>query len=192
MRAWQVLAGGCVLAAGSAAFGQVNVALNKPVSLVSGAVADSSAALSTLTDGTFLPRFQTWTDGTVWWTGFDAVFEIDLQGTFNLYGGIVEADDNDAYQLWYHDLGDDSWKVLWDVPNYDALGFGMQNRPDPDNTSTIFAFDTVVKTDKIRAVAVSGDSDNAFAEIQVYDRIPAPGAAVVGVLGGLAALRRRR
>jgi hypothetical protein len=172
----------------SVALAQTNVALGKDVSVVAGSA--NGAALSTLTDGSFRPRGTAYQSGTVWWSGNVTTFEIALGGPYSLVGGIVQGDDNDAYRMWYRDLDTGAFEVLWDIPNFDAFGAGMQTRPNPNDDSEIFFFANAVRTDTIRIAAVSGDSANSLSEVQVY--IPGPGVAAVAGVAGLAAVRRRR
>jgi len=182
---------GCAVAASftPAASAQVNVALNRPVSVVAGAAEGGDVA--TLTDGIFLPREQFWQTDTVWWTGFDAAFQIDLGGVFSVESAAVQCDDNDAYVLLYHNLDTDLFEVLWDVPNFDEFGSGMQTRPDPENDAARFVFPGgPVVTDALRFAAVSGDGLNAVSEIQVFG-VPSPGAALFFAAAALAARRRR-
>jgi hypothetical protein len=173
--------------AGLANGAYTNVALDAPVSLVAGSA--SGAALSTLTDGVFRPRGTQWQSGTVWWNGTTTTFEIELGRVWNIVGAIVQADDNDAYRLLYRDMDTGLFEVLWDVPNYDGFGNGMQTRPNPANNAEIHFFTGPVATDALRIAAVSGDSANSLSEVQVF--IPAPGAAAALGLALIVARRRR-
>lgn len=180
----------CVALAASAASAQTNVALNRPVTLVTGAV--NGAALSTLTDDVFLTRGQQWQDGTVWWNGLAPTLEIDLGGTFQIDSAIAQVDDNDAYTLLYRDINTGLFQTLWDIPNFDAAGNGMQTRPNADdNTERFFFPGGAVTTDMIRLVAASGDDSYSASEIQVFT-VPAPGALALAATGMLLMGRRRR
>lgn len=185
MRSFSVLVS--LAFAGIAHGAYTNVALDAPVSLVAGSA--SGAALSTLTDGVFRPRGTQWQSGTVWWNGTTTTFEIELGRVWNIVGAIVQGDDNDTYRLLYRDPHTGLFATLWDVPNYDGFGNGMQTRPNPANHAEIFFFDSPIATDAVRIQAISGDSANSLSEVQVF--IPAPGA---GVALGLAivGMRRRR
>ncbi len=178
-----VLAG----AAGVAGAGYTNVALNAEVSLVAGGV--NGAALSTLTDGVFRPRSTQWQNGTVWWNGTTPTMQIDLGGVFNIGGAILQGDDNDAYRILYRNMDTGAFETMWDVPNYDNFGGGMQTRPNPDDDTEVFLLGQNFLTDAVRVVAVSGDNAYSVSEVQLFV-IPAP--ASIGLLLGLAAVRRRR
>ena len=164
-----------------------NIALGTSVSLAAGSA--TGADLSTLTDGIFRPRGTLWTDGTIYWSGLDTALEVDLGGTFLITGAAVQVDDNDAYTLLYRDLTTGNWLTMWDVPNYDAFGSGMQTRPNPDNDSEVFIFSSSVTTDRVRLLAASGDNSYSASELVL---IPAPGVASVIVAGLFGVTRRKR
>lgn len=175
-------------ACAAACAGYTNVALGKPVSVVQGPYA--GAGLASLVDDVFRPRGTSWTSGTVYWNGLNTIIEINLLGTYRLFGGIVQGDDNDVYRILYRNMDTGLFETLWDVPNYDGFGNGMQTRPNPSNDDEIYFFDVARVTDTIRFVAISGDNSYSVSEIQVY--IPAPASGGLLALGGLASLRRRR
>lgn len=178
-----------VLASANASL--VNVALGKTVASI-GPLGGSSASLSTLTDGVFLGRGTQWQTGTVWWGGPETTIVIGLGDTYSLVGATVQADDNDAYILEYHDLELNEWRLLWAVPNFDQFGWGMQTRPNPADDSAVHMFEQSVLTDAIRfrATPGAGDTANSVSEIQVF-AVPAPGAVAFVALGALGARRRR-
>jgi hypothetical protein len=175
-----------VLSAGATA--QTNVALSAPAAVTAGA---ANGPLGSLTDGLFLERSQQWQTNTVWWSGLSTAIEVDLGGSFLIDSAIVQADDNDAYLLQYRAPNSTTWLTLWDVPNYDAFGFGMQTRPDPENNLTRFMLPAPVQATALRFTAVSGDDAYSVSEIQVF-LVPTPGGAALLGLGGLLAFRRRR
>jgi hypothetical protein len=43
---------------------------------------------------------------------------------------IAQLDDNDAYLLSYWNLVSSAWDAAWHIPNFDAVGWGMQTRPN--------------------------------------------------------------
>ncbi len=167
----------------------VNVALGAGVTSV-GPDSPDGVALSTVTDGVFRPRETEFTNGTVFWFGPTVTLQIDLGGAFDLVGAIAQTDDNDAYLIQYRDLADGSWRTLWDVPNFDEAGFGMQTRPNPEDDTAVFMFASTFRTDAVRFSAASGDDAYSVSEIQLF--IPAPGALALLGMGALAATRRRR
>lgn len=170
-----------------------NVALGQPVVVTAGSV--NGAPLSSLTDGNFLPRGTQWQTGTVWWNGKGTQLEVDLGGSFTLDGAIVQADDNDAYLLEVFDLAVDSWVSWWNVPNYDAFGWGIQTRPDVTDNTVWQALPPVL-TNRLRFSATGEYGRYAVSEIQVRGSeaapIPTP-ALLPGLMGmGAAALRKRK
>jgi hypothetical protein len=177
-------------AAASQAFagaGIQNLALGQDVSLAAGSA--NGASLSTLTDGLFLPAGTHWQSGTVWWSGLSTRFEIDLGGTVEVMGAVVQADNNDTYRMWYRDLATGDYVDLWTVAA--TGGAGMRTRPNPGNNGEIFYFDTSVLTDSIRIGAIGGDNAYSLSEVQVWGVVPAPGAFALLGLAGLSARRRR-
>ncbi len=168
--------------------GVQNLALGRDVSLVAGSA--NGAALSTLTDGLFLPAGTQWQSGTVWWSGTASILEIDLGGTVEVMGAVVQADNNDAYRMWYRDLGSGSYVELWTVNP--AGGAGMRTRPNPGNNGEIFYFGSSVLTDSIRVAAIGGDGAYSLSEVQAWGVVPAPGvAALLALAGGFSRGRRR-
>jgi len=122
---------------------EYNVMLNKPVLLSgifftggwgSGLIADPQS----ITDSSFFTRGQQWDQGPVWWDSTSISGQaicINLQGIYEISSFVVQADDNDAYQLNYYDFETVGWELVWDVPTYDIVpdpsNWGMQTRPDP-------------------------------------------------------------
>jgi hypothetical protein len=125
----------------------------------------------------------------VWWSGLSSRFEIDLGGTVEVMGAVVQADNNDTYRMWYRDLATGDYVDLWTVAA--TGGAGMRTRPNPGNNGEIFYFDTSVLTDSIRIGAIGGDNAYSLSEVQVWGVVPAPGAFALLGLAGLSARRRR-
>ncbi len=178
-----------VLAAGPASAAVLeNLALGRPVSVVSGST--SGASLSTLTDGVFRPAGTHWQTGTVWWSGTSVMLQVDLNGATELSGAIVQADNNDTYRLWYRDLVTGNYAELWTVAA--VGGAGMRTRPDPSDNTEIHLFAAPVITDTIRIAAIGGDGAYSLSEVQVWGIVPAPGAAAVLIAAGGIGRGRRR
>lgn len=177
-----------VLAAPALAGGSYNAAQGQGVSIVSGSA--NGAALSTLTDGTFLPAGTQWQTGTVWWNGTGSMFEIGLGDTITVTGAIVQADNNDTYRMWYRDIGTGLFQELWTIGA--VSGAGMRTRPNASNNGEIFFFPAPVTTDAIRIAAIGGDGSYSLSEVQVWANIPGPGAITLLGLAPLAYSRRRR
>ena len=167
-----------------------NLALSRPVSVVSGS--PNGASLATLTDGTFLAAGTQWQSGTAWWSGTGAMFQIDLSAASEVMGAIVQADNNDTYRMWYRDMGSDTYLELWTIGA--VAGAGMRTRPNPGDNTAIHYFSSSVITDSIRIAAVGGDSAYSLSEVRVWGVVPAPAAAPLFGIAGLLGLggRRRR
>ena len=106
---------------------------------------------------------------------------------------IVQADDNDAYRVEY--WTGTAWQSAWEVPNYDAYGWGLQTRPNPDNNTEKYLLPSPITTDKLRFMATSGDNCYSVSEIQAFGTlVPLPASVLLlgSGLAGLAGVRRWR
>jgi hypothetical protein len=132
---------------------------------------------STIVDGVFLPQGHQWDQGAVWWDSTDNQarwIEIKLDETYVIESLIAQVDDNDAYELYYWDLGLLDWKLLWHIPNYDIYNnidlWGMQTRPNPYDNSERYLLATPVVTNAFLLKGDMTNSDRLFAvsEFQAF------------------------
>lgn len=121
--------------------------------------------------------------GTVWWDSISTsgqYIRIDLQAAAVIESLIVQADDNDAYRVYYLDAESLTWKLAWDVPNCDTYGWGMQTRPNPADDMETHSLDHAITTNALKIEGVLVDSDRQFAvsEVQAYGRWVTPPPSV--------------
>jgi hypothetical protein len=169
----------CLLFAPSVHADPINVALGSDVWLFGhyGELRPNSgwndlplADASTLTDGIFLPRSTLWNQDSIWWDSTvegsgNNWIQIDLGATYELVGLIVQADDNDAYQLDY--WTGTTWASLWTIPQ--VGGWGDQTRPNPLDDSEMFMLGSSVFTDRLRFTGIMpSDYYYSVTEIQAY------------------------
>ena len=125
---------------------------------------------STVVDGVFFPRGTQWDQGPVWWDARDGeprYVTVALDGTYRIYAFIAQVDDNDAYILSYWNGG---WTTAWLVPNYNALGWGMQTRPNPDDDTERYVLPTPIVADALRLELdlTSTDRLGSVSELQAF------------------------
>lgn len=120
----------------------------------------------TIADGLFLSRYTSdpLHNDEIYWTNLATLIEIDLGGSFDIYGIIVQTGDNDEYLLEYDD--GTGYKPLWTVES-SLGGGGLQTSPDPYDDGKWHLLSTSVSAEKIRISAVSGDGFFSVSEIQI-------------------------
>lgn len=173
----------------------VNIALNADVTLhgtffTGGWGSGLTVSEDTIVDGTFLPDRTQWDKGAVWWDESSVskqFITIDLGGFFNIDSFVVQADDNDAYQLSYFDEAAIEWV---EVVNMTDGNWGMTTRPE------IFLPDPVY-TSFLLFHATGGDGLHSVSEIQAHGTpAPVPEPTTMLLLGtglvGLAGFGRKK
>lgn len=195
----------CLFFAPSVHADPINVALGSDVTLYGsyGVLRPGSgwsdlalADASTLTDGIFMPQSTLWNQDSIWWdstvegSGSNWI-EIDLGATYELVGLIVQADDNDTYQLDY--WAGTTWASLWTISQ--VGGWGDQTRPNPLDDSEMFLLGSSVFTDRLRfAGTTPSDYYYSVTEIQAYGyAVSEPGTLALYGIGLLClALAKRK
>jgi hypothetical protein len=198
---WSILLITCVLGGANAV--PYNVALNKPVTLngtffTGGWGSGLTVPASTIVDGVFFPQMHQWDQGPVWWDGGvgggGQSITIDLLGLFTIESLIVQADNNDAYDLFYYLDSGGTWQPLWNVPSI-IPQYGMQTRPNPSDNTARYILPSPIVTSALRSEGVFvQDPYYSISEIQAFgEPIPEPGTMLLLGAGliGLAGLRRR-
>lgn len=156
-----------------------NVALNKPVTVISGAgsLLSPTPSLGVVTDGVFLAEATAYGSGPAqagairWNTNIagHATIEIQLGGLHTIDGIIVQADDNDSLEVKY--LAENgSFQPLFVVPSI-SVGFGFRTRPNANQVT--YASLTPVNTTTIRVTSAFGDGFFGISELQLSG-FPAP------------------
>lgn len=159
-----------------------NIALNAEVTTNGGTFFTGGwgggllASPSTIVDGAFFPQNNQWDQGPVWWDsndGQDRYIKINLDGIYNIESFVVQADDNDAYELYYWDLNTNTWQLAWNIPNYDAYGWGMQTRPNPSDNTVRYMLTTPITTNALKFNGNMNNGDKLFSvsEIQAYGQL---------------------
>jgi hypothetical protein len=205
----------------SAAQAQTNVALGATVSVAAtdpdpnaGYNNNTFGNLQNITNGTILPDATGYntsaaTNQALEWNGGEYVFQITLNGTFNINGIIVDADDNDEYNFQYYNLTTQTWDAFYTAPIV-SVGFGIRTRPNTADQNQIYSLPSSILTTAIRVSGGYSDDNGCFdgtcnqggyalAQVELFGTpyvppVPEPGSvALVGVgLVGLAGVRRAR
>ena len=158
----------------------VNVALNKPVTLnglylsyVStvapclGTATPPQAHASTLVDGTFLTESKCYQLGSVYWNSLNPgnSVDINLGSGFLISSAIVQADDNDTYTLQYRDTAG-VYHDWWHIPTAGTVG--STTRPNSNQTQRQNLAAVLATGLRFFAPPSSGDGEYAVSEIQAF------------------------
>jgi hypothetical protein len=189
MKTWKLMLGIAIAGYAQAAL----ISLNDPVTLtgsfptfsaVCGPLAQPPAG--SVDNGVFQPEETCYQQG-IHWQGSASgdsthTIAIDFGGVFSIDGAIVQADDNDTYELDY--LGTDNvYHLWWSVPVDPS--FGLVTRPNADQT-TIMTLPTVEALG-VQIFATGGDGLYAVSQVEVFgDPVPEPGSLTlltVGLIG---------
>jgi hypothetical protein len=147
---------------------------------------DAQPAAGSVDNGVFQPEETCYQAG-IHWQGSTSgdtthTIAIDFGGPFLIDGAIVQADDNDTYELDY--LGtDDLYHLWWSIPEISS--FGLVTRPNADQT-TIMTLPTVEALG-VQIFATGGDGLYAVSQVEVFgDPVAEPNTLAllsVGILG---------
>jgi hypothetical protein len=150
-----------------------NIALGKTVSIVAtdpdpsaGFNNGTASNLQNITNGIVLPDATAYgsaaaVDQAIEWNGAGYVFQISLGGAYTVSGLIVDADDNDAYQLQYYNASTSSWDALYTAPIV-SVGFGLRTRPSVSDQSEEYVLSSPVTTDAVRIYGGASDDNFCF------------------------------
>ena len=150
-----------------------NIALGKTVSIVAtdpdpsaGFNNGTAGNLQNITNGIVLPDATAYgsaaaVDQAIEWNGAGYVFQISLGGAYTVSGLIVDADDNDAYQLQYYNASTSSWDALYTAPIV-SVGFGLRTRPSVSDQSEEYILSSPVTTDAVRIYGGASDDNFCF------------------------------
>ncbi len=170
-----------LLAVASAAQAETvtNVARGKPVTLLGGTFfvgGWDGATISdpaTITDGLFFPQSSVWDVGTIWWdAGYGETYgsqaiQVDLGGAYVIESLIVQADDNDTYEVTYLSAETGTWVHAWTAG---PIGpWGMQTRPNPLDDTERYVLDGPIKATALRVTGIwPSDFKYSVSEIQAF------------------------
>jgi hypothetical protein len=141
-----------------------------------------AAAPQDLVSGVFQPEQQQWNLDSAWWNGNDGpnnTIQIDLNGTFNITGFTVQADDNDTYEIDYLTPGN-TWLAAWVIPP--PGGYGL--------TTSSTTLGSAITATELRVEALNGDDLYAVSQVEAFGQAAGVPdlASTLGLFGSAIAL----
>ena len=164
----------------------------------SGWTGGSLAAPNAITNGSFLPMGNQWNTNTVFWTSNADYLQVNLNGNYNISNIVLQADNNDIYQVSY--LHNGTWTTLGNLSptisgTVNSNGTLNQNGTISWGLGLGSGIGQGITASSFRIQAVGGDNYYGVGQFQAYGvaAIPEPSVPVLMAAGMFAlAFARRR
>jgi hypothetical protein len=138
-----------------------NIALDREINF-EGTFLSDKKYLSVPTDGLFLPEGQEWSKESLNWEGTNQYFVFYFGANYPISSFLVQADNNDIYQVSYHNYNDpiETWQPIYKVPKIE--GWGLMTREG-------YFLSIPINADAIKFQALEESDDDLFSigELQV-------------------------